>query len=142
MKNTFAKSIYQFKSLIFPLLFLLVISLDSCRKEAGEGGTGSLIGEVYIQDYNKEDSLIRTYLAADERVYVIYGDSPVYDDDVKTSFNGTYQFKHLNRGFYTIFAYSDCVPDTCDSGQMAVFQTVKIRSRGEEKRVPDIYIKD
>ena len=137
MKNFIFNLFFQSN---FPLFLLIVLLLSACRKEAGEGGTASLTGRVFVQDYNSIGQLVGEYYAPEERVYIIYGDSPVFDDQVRTSFDGTFQFNNLYRGFYTVFAYSDC--DTCASGKEPIFQTVKIKSRGEEKEVPTIIIKD
>ena len=119
---------------------LLLLLLSACHKGAGEGGTASLTGRVYVEDYNCIGQLVDEYYAAAERVYIIYGNNPVFDDQVRTNFDGTYQFKYLYRGTYTIFTYSDC--DTCASGSEPIFQTVEIKRRGEDVQVPLIITKN
>lgn len=44
---------------------------------------------------------------ADEDVYLIYGDADdIFDDNVKTNFDGTFKFSNLRKGDYRVFAYS------------------------------------
>ena len=39
--------------------------------------------------------------------FIIYGDKDeIYDDNAKTSYDGTFKFKNLRKGKYKIFAYS------------------------------------
>ena len=51
------------------------------------------------------------YPAPDQDVYLIYGsENTFYDDDVKTSYDGSFEFRYLQKGDYQIFAYSDVNP--------------------------------
>jgi hypothetical protein len=43
---------------------------------------------------------------ADERVYLVYGEEGYYSESVRTDASGDYRFDGLNRGDYTIFAFS------------------------------------
>lgn len=109
----------------------------SCEKEPGEGGTSTITGKIYVLNYNSEGEFRGEYWAQEERVYIMYGDNPIYDDDTRTNFDGTYQFKYLFPGKYTIFAYSNC---TCPADTEPLFETVEIKKRGEEVVVPTITI--
>ncbi|MEM7103088.1 MAG: hypothetical protein AAF502_08170 [Bacteroidota bacterium] len=123
------------------LAFLLFLSaLQSCEKPPGEGGTSTLIGRVYAIDTNQDGEYQGEYWKSDYRVYVIYGDSPIFDDLTRTHFDGTYQFKYLYPGDYTLFCYSKC--DTCDSGEDVVMEKVTIDGRGQTIEVPTITIID
>lgn len=94
---------------------LLVISLSAmallsaCKKTEGEGGSGSIKGVIFVENYNaQQTSLINSYLGAKEDVYIIYGDEDnTIDDKIEASYDGTFEFKYLRPGTYTIFAYSD-----------------------------------
>ncbi|MCY7409801.1 MAG: hypothetical protein LH473_05975 [Chitinophagales bacterium] len=101
-------------SLRILFLIVIVLALSSCKKDAGEGGTSSIKGKIYIKDFNSAGQLQAEYYATEERVYIIYGDADFYGNDTRTSFDGTYQFNYLRKGSYTIFAYQKC--DTCASG--------------------------
>ncbi len=86
---------------------ILILGLSSCVKEAGEGGSGTIIGKVYAYDYNAEMTTLRSqYYAPDEDVYIIYGDDSIFSDRTRTNHDGTYRFKYLRPGTYTIFVYS------------------------------------
>ncbi|MEA1877748.1 MAG: hypothetical protein U9N86_12900 [Bacteroidota bacterium] len=89
------------------LLILLIIILSACVKEAGEGGRGTIVGKVFAYDYNAELTVFRAqYYAPEEDVYIIYGNDSLYSDRTRTNYDGTYRFKYLRPGTYTIFVYS------------------------------------
>lgn len=112
-------------------LFLLGISaLLSCQKEAGEGGTSSIVGKITTYDIRHFDvpggnqyvDTLSAYSSADEEVYIIYGDEDnLYDDSYKTSWDGSFVFENLRKGKYTLFVYSECEADT--NGLAALSQT-------------------
>lgn len=122
------------------ILFIitLIILFSACKKEAGKGGTAIITGKVYARNYTNGWFVSQSY-APDERVYIIYGNSTVYNDDMRTSHDGTYRFDYLYPGTYTVFAYSDC--DTCAAGIKAVLDTVEIAGEGQVVTVPDMVIR-
>lgn len=135
------KKVINFKKTnsFFGLMIALVF-LISCEKGAGIGGTSDLIGKIKIEEYNQSGQLVQTYEAQEERVYIIYGRNEIYDDDTRTHFDGSYQFKNLNEGNYTIFAYSGC--DTCSSGKKPVSVSVDISARKSTVEAPEIVLFD
>lgn len=82
-------------------IFLLVIIglvISSCTKEEGEGGSATIKGFVYEYKQNSLGDTISRYAAADQDVYIIYGnDHTFYDDNIKTSYNGSFVFPYLQR---------------------------------------------
>ncbi|MES2285334.1 MAG: hypothetical protein V4547_06560 [Bacteroidota bacterium] len=95
----------SFYLLLFSIGFLLLF--NSCKKEAGEGGTSSIKGKVYAKYYNKNFTVLAdSAYAPDIDIYIIYGDDFSYGERKRTSYNGTYEFKFLQKGSYKIFAYS------------------------------------
>ena len=47
------------------------------------------------------------YNVPDYDVYIIYGEEDnVYDDDMKTNYDGTFEFENLRKGTYRLFAYT------------------------------------
>ncbi len=41
-------------------------------------------------------------------VYLVYGaDDLIYDDKIEANYDGTFTFKYLQPGTYTVFAYSE-----------------------------------
>ncbi len=123
--------------LLFSICLMLSLFFLSCQKEAGEGGTAMITGKVYAKDV-RNGFLIGEFYAPDERVYIMYGNSPVYDDDMDTHFDGSYRFRYLYPGTYTIFCYSEC--DSCLSEIEPIIQQVEISKAGEIVELPDIVI--
>ena len=100
------------------LLKVLVVGvsvlLASCTKSEGVGGKSIIKGKITITN-SDNGQLEDTYDAQSHDVYIIYGDGTVFNDDVETSYDGTYQFEYLNKGSYQIYTYSDC--EDCPKGQ-------------------------
>ena len=91
--------------LILPI-FILFIVFSSCRKVEGPGGSVTIKGVVV--ERNHVGTSIFEYPAADQDVYIIYGsENSFYDDDVSTSYDGSFEFRYLQKGDYQIFAYQD-----------------------------------
>lgn len=104
---------------LFSLLFCF-----SCTKDEGQGGRATIQGKLYVLDYNLEGELKDEFYAPDEDVFIVYGDDAFYGDNVKTHYDGTYQFNFLQKGSYQIYAYSRC--DSCASGTEPKFINVEI----------------
>ena len=123
---------------LYLVLFAFCALVLACEDQAGIGGRSTLEGRIMAREFNNTGDLIRQYPAADERVYIIYGDNDFYDDDLRTHFDGRFRFEFLNPGSYTVYAYSDC--DTCAGGQEAVLSTIEIEEPNETVVMPDIFI--
>lgn len=126
--------------------WLIIISIAafslSCKKEEGKGGSSSLYGKVKVKDYNTTFTLLQDEFYAQEvRVYIIYGDDKGVSDDVRTSYDGSYEFKYLRPGTYHIFAYSkDTTAQT--NALIPVIRTVEITKNKQEVEVSEIVIID
>ena len=106
----------------------LIFLLSACKKIEGEGGTSTIKGKVYVLNYNSLNTLVGEYNGAKEDVYIIYGEGDnAFDDKVEASFDGTFEFKYLEEGTYTIFTYEDCAD--CDSGEKEVLVKVEITDK-------------
>ena len=91
--------------LILPIFILLMV-FSSCRKVEGPGGSVTIKGVVI--ERNHVGTSIFEYPAADQDVYIIYGsENSFFDDDVSTSYDGSFEFRYLQKGDYQIFAYQD-----------------------------------
>ena len=128
--------------------FVIITSiLASCSKEEGEGGKGTIFGTVYkvvdngdiVQTATGEYVFAKdTFAAAGESVYIRYGNNQYgYDDKKSTAFDGTFRFKYLTDGNYTLYALSDMASDE----KIAVAYNVKI-SDGNTVYAGDFYITD
>ncbi|MCE2773384.1 MAG: carboxypeptidase-like regulatory domain-containing protein [Bacteroidetes bacterium] len=118
--------------------FILLITI-SCSSGPGEGGSASIKGKIYAKRYVSNcNTLSGEYWAPDEEVYIVYGDDPSYGDRIRTGPDGTYWFRYLRPGKYTIYAYSTvCTP----AEREAVSVTVEITSKKQEAEAPVIEIK-
>ena len=118
------KRTVQYSLAFAGVLFLL----QSCSKVEGPGGSSTITGKIHVERYDVAGNLINEYDAQDEDVYLIYGgEDTFYDDDVKTSYDGTFEFNYLQNGTYQLFVYQDC--NTCASGKEAVITEVEITDK-------------
>ena len=105
------------------VVLIALLFLFSCTKEEGEGGHSSITGKVFMTDQSGVNQ--GEYYAPDYDVFIIYGDNDnIYDDDTKTNFDGSFQFKNLRKGTYRVFAYTTDASET--SGVSPVFKTIEI----------------
>lgn len=125
-------------------LFLLFITagLFACKKGAGDGGTSTLRGKVYGVDYNADFSMrLDSGYVPNEDVFIIYGDHKTYDDKTNTNYDGTYEFKYLRKGNYTVYSYSKDTASAASFGTEAVLKTLEITDNRSTLEVSDINIK-
>jgi hypothetical protein len=125
------------------ILFFSILTLsltNSCKKVEGPGGGAVIKGVIQEQKYNALGNVIAEYPAANQSVYLIYGTTDqFYDDDVKTSYDGSFVFNYLQKGTYTIFVYEDNANEP--SGKSVVKETFEITDKGEVKDLGTINIK-
>jgi hypothetical protein len=121
------------------LILGVILLACSCKQEEGKGGTSIIKGKVYVMNYNSSGELVGQYYGAEEHVYIIYGDAAYYGDDLKTNYDGTYEFDYLHKGSYSIYAYSKC--DTCESGQEPVIINTEIDKNHSTSILPDLVIR-
>ena len=130
------------------VLFLsLLISFSSCEKEAGEGGTSVIEGQVYkihtFQNFTTGawDTLYYQ-LDSGKDVYIIYSDNQddVYDDKFETDYNGIYHFEYLRKGDYTIYTYADSIDMNNVSYDYPLFKHITISNNNSVNTVEDFVI--
>ena len=119
------------KNILLLIFSILVLSLsNSCKKVEGTGGGATIKGIIQEQKYNALGNIIAEYPGSDQDVYLIYGTADqFYDDDVKTSYDGSFMFKYLQKGTYTIFVYEDDA--TKPSGKNVIKETFDITKKGQ-----------
>ncbi len=130
------KKTYFIVSICLTLLF----AVSSCKKDPGSGGTSSIYGKVLAKNYNSTFTVLQEqYYAQDVDVYIIYGDDKSYSDRVRTSYDGTYEFKYLRKGIYHIYAYSkDSTLQT--NAMIPVIRDVEITKNQQENEASEIMI--
>ena len=109
----------------------------SCNKKEGEGGTGTVQGYVKLISHPDDDYTLPadTSDAKKTDVFIVYGDSDFYGDDVETNENGFYKFRYLTKGHYTVFSYS-----TLPSGEKIPVSTSLSIDKGETGNASTLYI--
>ena len=112
---------------LFISILTLFISLhfSSCKKVEGKGGSSVITGKIRAEVYDAAGNLLAEYDIAKEEVYIIYGgESTIYNDRVRTSYDGSFQFEFLEKGNYQIFVYSKDI--TVPSGKTVVLVDANI----------------
>jgi hypothetical protein len=132
---------------IRPVLFFLagvvttMISLSSCSKDPGEGGSSKIVGKVYVYEYNYNfTSLLAEYWASDMDIYIIYGDGVTYNDRIRTGPDGDFEFPYLRKGTYRIYVYSADSSMTSASGTVAVYKEIKITKNKQTVNADTIFV--
>jgi hypothetical protein len=97
------------KYLILISAMMIILAGSACKKEAGEGGTSSILGRVWVEEWDGSftyhDSLNDRW-GKELDVYIIFGNNVSYGDRVRTNYDGCFEFKYLREGEYTIYVYS------------------------------------
>lgn len=123
------------------VIIILCVAAFSCSKEAGDGGNSTIYGKIIAYNYNAEFTNLKgIYPAADEDVYLIYGEDRSYSERVRSNYNGVYEFKYLRPGDYTIYAYSKDSTLTLVSGIYAVITKVTIKEKQQTVEAKDMKI--
>jgi hypothetical protein len=124
-------------------ILLLALALFGCQKTEGPGGQAMVHGKIYAKEYNASfTQLVDEYYASEKDVYIMYGDHEVYDDDMKTNFDGTFEFKYLTKGKYTIFVYSKDSTFSVPGGSEPIFMEFEITDKKEIVDLGEIPIFD
>ena len=130
------------------VLFLsFFISFSSCEKDAGEGGTSVIEGQVYkIHTFQNsltgEMDTLYYQLDSGKDVFIIYSDNEteVYDDKFETDYNGRYHFAYLRKGDYTLYIYADSIDASNVNYDYPIFKHIKINSNNSNNSVEDFVI--
>ena len=128
------------------LLIAITIVFTACKKEAGEGGTSVIQGQVYkIHTFQNsttgEIDTLYFQLDAGKDIFIIYSDdeTDIYDDEFETDYNGRYRFEFLRKGDYTIYTYSDS-SDVNTTYDYPVFRHIEIKSNNSTNNLDDFVI--
>ncbi|MES2678806.1 MAG: hypothetical protein V4635_02930 [Bacteroidota bacterium] len=123
------------------LLIGAALFFGACKKRAGEGGTSSIKGRVWAEDWNAAFTVKNgEYAGADEDVYIIYGDDVSYGDKTKANYNGEFEFKYLREGKYRVYVYSKDKTLTSQSGDTSVISDIEITKKKQTVTLEDLLI--
>jgi hypothetical protein len=119
------------------VLVFMTTFISSCTNPEGQGGTGSVSGRITEYFYNDDYSqLLYTQGAADEDVYIIYGDDNVPGDRIRTGLSGDFRFEYLYPGNYSVYYSSEDSARVPDDGWIEPI-TVSI-GHGEDKDLGEL----
>ncbi len=103
--------------------------------------TGKLISKNAFNASNYNPQGINDYLPeANEDVFIRYGNSSQFDDRVRTSADGTFEFNQLRDGTYTIYAYSKDTTGPFPAGNIAISKSVVVSGSNTINNTGDLLI--
>ena len=126
------------KSTLLIATVALCATFASCTKEAGRGGLAKVRGKVWARDLSSSGNLKTEGYVANERVFIGVDGRNAVLDDVRTAYDGSYEFRELRKGTYQVWVISRC--DTCDLETEAKIQTITIDDKKAEETLPDFSI--
>ena len=122
----------MYRLLFLAVLSTLVVSSLGCSKAPGIGGKASIKGKLTGRFYTDTELTMFAGLSAlgDENVYIIYGNEQTfYNDDISTSYDGSFEFNYLRPGKYVVFMYENCYP--CSALQQEKLFEVEITEKNQ-----------
>ena len=129
------------------IIFVIAVGFTSCEKDAGEGGTSVIEGQVYkIHTFQNsltgEMDTLYYQLDSGKDVFIIYSDNEtdVYDNKFETDYNGVYRFEYLRKGDYTLYTYADSIDASNVNYDYPIFKHIKINSNNSDNSVEDFVI--
>ncbi|MDQ3191428.1 MAG: hypothetical protein M3Q58_07540 [Bacteroidota bacterium] len=101
-------------------------------KPANKGGSAAIRGKIWVKDYNASFSVLKAeYYAQDETVYLKCGNESSYSERVRTSYDGSFEFKNLRKGKYQVYTYSKDSTQSSPSGTIMVIQNAEISEKNQ-----------
>lgn len=114
-----------------------------CTRTPGEGGVATVMGSVELEQRvvitNPANAVVTA--AADEDVFITYGDRVGPDDRVRTNYDGEFAFYGLRPGAYTVYVYSeDTLPPFNNAPDIAIVRQFEILDGEEQVELAPIRI--
>lgn len=126
------------KNIIWAVVALLGIFTLSCKKEPGFGGLATISGKVYAVDSTTGGNLKDEGYIGDFDVFIGVQGEPGILDNIKTSYDGSYQFDELRKGTYDVWVYRRC--DACAGDILLIKKTVVIKDNKDEIVLEDFNV--
>ena len=126
------------KKYLVVAVLLIAIGFYSCSKDEGYGGLAKISGKVYGYDVTSSGNIRAEGYMGEVKVYISEHNNPNYFDNVNSSYDGSFEFKYLNKGSYDLWAFSDC--DTCVWKQKYEIKAVTISTKKQAVTVEDFKI--
>jgi hypothetical protein len=128
-------------------VFASILTIVSCKKEAGDGGNSSIRGKVNLElrgVLENSTPIVGTFPAVDEDVYIVYGNHVSPDDRVQTNYNGEFEFLYLRPGKYKVYVISKdtIAPSSWDGSKMTVLREAEITDDKQRITLEEMTIYD
>jgi|TARA_B110000908_G_C10218071_1_gene433795 hypothetical protein len=131
----------------FLIICIVACGFIACEKDAGEGGTSVIEGQVskiHTFQNSSTGAMDTLYYQMDsgKDVFIIYSDNEteMYDDEFETDYNGKYHFEYLRKGKYTIYTYADSIDNSNVKYDYPVFKQITISSDNSTITVDDFIV--
>ncbi len=124
--------------MLFALLGVVLIFSNACKKIEGKGGQAVIKGRLFSKSVFNINSTARPEV--DQDVYVIYGSGTSQSDKIKTSGDGSFEFKFLQPGNYKLYAFGLDTSNPKAAVTIAYYKEVKINSKKEIVEVSDFVV--
>ena len=134
------------KKYIFTAGIGALLLFSQCQKEAGDGGLATIKGMVNKEFRNvlnnPSTALDDQIPAADQEVYIVYGDHISPDEKVVTNYKGEFSFTGLRKGDYTIYTYSQdtSATQTAAFSPMSIVISAKVTERDQVKELDPMVV--
>ena len=131
------------KIILLPFLFSIIcLGISSCKKASGLGVRASVKGKLYSGNYHSpEIPVTEEDGEPEERVYLVFGDrEDGYDADMRTNYDGTFEFKYLRKGTYKIYAYGMDTSKVSSSPKTPIIRTFEIADNKQNVAINDLVI--
>lgn len=116
------------KLISLSLILVAFFFFNSCKKTEGQGGSSTIKGVINVKEYSLIGALVAEYPGAEVDVYIVYGEgNTFYNDRIRTSYDGSFEFNYLEEGEYTIFVYED--NNSVPGGKSEVLVTASISGK-------------
>ncbi|MFT7614519.1 MAG: hypothetical protein ACI9J3_003501 [Parvicellaceae bacterium] len=126
---------------VYAIIMASAICFFGCSKSPGYGGKGVIKGNVTINKVDVFGQIEGSYIGTDQEISIIYGDnSNQIDDDIKTSFDGSFQFKYLYPGNYKVFLYSDHIQNMVAPRDSSILFEVNIAGKEDVMDIGEIIV--
>jgi hypothetical protein len=129
-------------SVIGYLAVVLAILGVACTQQEGIGGSSHIKGKIQVSFYNSDFTLLlseKPVPAADEDVFLLFGNDSVIGDDVTTSNTGNFEFNYLWPGNYKLVYYCDDTTGLTNE-KVAIVKEITLR-KNETLELNDLIIK-
>lgn len=117
----------------------IVFTIYSCKKDPGPGGLATIRGKIYGIDLTTSGDVKDSGYLGNQRVFIGVAGEPAHFDDVRSSYDGSFEFKFLRKGSYDVWTFGDC--DTCTWKQQKVMVSgVEISEKKQTVEVGDMKV--